>query len=109
MAGVGIYASMKFPPYRFQEYPKAVTAKDGTVRRVNNQREEMAVEAEPAPEAGAVTASLEAQLADAQKRAREAEAALAALQAKNMLGHAGEIKPTVGPVGTDKAQTKPKA
>lgn len=109
MAGHGIYASFKFPPYKFQEYPKAVLAKDGTTRIVRNQREEMAVEAEPTPEAKPSAETLEAQLAQAQKRAAEAEAALAAERAKALKGHAGEVKPVVGPVGTAQAAAKPKA
>ena len=39
----GIYGSMKFPPYRFTEYPKAVTRADGTKVRVESQREEIAL------------------------------------------------------------------
>ena len=39
----GIYGSMKFLPYRFTEYPKAVTRADGTKVRVESQREEIAL------------------------------------------------------------------
>jgi hypothetical protein len=98
----GMYEKMSFAPYRFQEYPKWVTRKDGSRVVVSDQRQEMAIIAEPMPEAGQATASLEAQNAELAAKLFESEKALTELRAKNDLAK-GAVKPAVGPVGTIKA------
>ncbi len=42
----GIFATMKFPKYKFQEYPKRITKPDGSRVRVVDQADELRVKAE---------------------------------------------------------------
>src|SRR5258706_1028573 len=42
----GVFATMKFPKYKFQEYPKRITKPDGSRVRVVDQADELRVKAE---------------------------------------------------------------
>lgn len=42
----GVFATMKFPPYKFVEYPKWITKPDGTRMVVQDQSEELRIKAE---------------------------------------------------------------
>lgn len=101
----GIYETMKFPPYRYAEYPKAVRAKDGTIRRAANLAEETKILLEEAPE-GETRESVESERDRLAAKLAAAEKALAEERAKNSLGTAGTTAPKVGPVGTVQASKK---
>lgn len=125
----GVFATMKFPPYKFQEYPKRITKPDGTRVRVLDQADELRVKAE-IPEArpqteiererddivvqrdqlANVVASKDAELA----RLREDMAKLQAATVPKVIGHAtpeaaaeaaGIAIPAVAPIGPSKPTT----
>lgn len=39
----GVFETLDFPPYKFQEYPKAVQLQDGSTTIVNTKAEELAI------------------------------------------------------------------
>jgi len=91
----GVFASMDFPPYRYQEYPKAVKCPDGKEVVVDSQKAELDLVASWEPGAVEVhpalverNQALDALIAEqnARQKAEDdhkaAQEALAALQAK---------------------------
>lgn len=69
-----MYAAMKFPQYKFEEFPKWVTRYNGDRVVVNNQAEELRIVAE-IPEARPLT-ELEGKLLDAERDRDEVAKAL---------------------------------
>jgi hypothetical protein len=85
-AYAGVFETMDFPEYKFQEYPKVVGYRDAGKTLpiiVQNRQEEDDFLAAPPPEAFSSAqdrsiATLERQLADAQARLAELDAAVGA-------------------------------
>lgn len=96
----GMYATMKFPPYRHCEYPKWVRRNDGELVLVSDKRAEMDVELAPIPEQGEAQIAIEAQRDQLARELAEVHAELAKLRAERQIP--GSIDPKVGPVTTKK-------
>jgi|SRR5712664_660773 len=96
----GMYASFKFPPYKFCEYPKWVRTKSGEQVLVTDRRTEMDVELASPPEKGEAEVSVAAERDKLARELSAAHAELAALRAERQIP--GEIEPKVGPVATKK-------
>lgn len=90
----GVYDTMEFPPYQYQEFPKIIQAPDGSRVTVANHRELLEVMQRPAsPEAAPDETAVElgkavAAKADLEQQVRDLQAQLAAL---------AEAKPEVEP------------
>jgi len=99
----GIYERMAFPPYRFSEFPKYVTRKNGERVIVKSRKEEIEIELEPEPTEGKAPDKVLAERDELAKRLAEAEAALVQERTKNALA-VGAIEPQVGKVETETAK-----
>lgn len=100
----GVYGRMRFPPYKYNEYPKKMTKPDGTETAVFSQSEELAIlssaEAKALPDAPIVKElnSLTQQLDVSHNVIQNQDLEIAELKAKLLaLEAAGKIDPIVAP------------
>jgi len=92
---------MKFPPYRFSEYPKWVRLKNGADLLVGNRKEEIDAELDKGLAEPPSASQREVHLA---KELAEAQALIVELRTAKMAAARTEAaKPIVGQVGTKSA------
>lgn len=101
-----LYAHIDFPPYVFQEYPKWVTKPDGKTVVANNQKEELAMMAEPAASLVLVSDNSEIVALRAELEAMRKQLSEAAMAAAQTVGNnADTVAKAATPAKAPTAQT----